>query len=194
MISDEKQSLRKRMRDYLRSESAGPSAAGSRDARRVLAGSEQWATARVVVGFCALPDELDLLDPWPEGKEIVLPRVEGERLVLCRVGSPEDLRVGAFGIREPETGCPFWMGETDRSVGSVGSHGILILVPGLAFGRDGSRLGRGKGYYDRLLASLRGFRLGVCRDGQVLDIVPNEAHDARVDALLTPSGLFPCGR
>ena len=62
-----------------------------------------------------------------------------------------------------------------------------MLIPGLAFALNGARLGRGKGYFDRLLAQVAGTRCGVAFDWQVLSEIPTEAHDILVDCLVTPS-------
>jgi 5-formyltetrahydrofolate cyclo-ligase len=72
-------------------------------------------------------------------------------------------------------------------------------VPGLGFGRDGTRLGRGKGHYDRFLPGLSStaFLCGVCFRCQVSDALPVESHDVPMDALLTESGwedTSPCPR
>ena len=69
----------------------------------------------------------------------------------------------------------------------------LILVPGLAFDKSGARLGRGRGFYDRFLAGITGFRVGVCFDWQLVESVPVEAHDIRMDAVVTPSQIIVCG-
>jgi 5-formyltetrahydrofolate cyclo-ligase len=63
----------------------------------------------------------------------------------------------------------------------------LILVPGVAFDLRGGRLGRGRGYYDRLLSGLQGYRCGVAFDEQIVDRVPLEPHDASLNCILTPS-------
>jgi 5-formyltetrahydrofolate cyclo-ligase len=63
----------------------------------------------------------------------------------------------------------------------------LILVPGVAFDLHGGRLGRGKGYYDRLLKELRGTTCGVAFDQQVVEAIPVEPHDVRLDHVLTPT-------
>jgi len=54
-------------------------------------------------------------------------------------------------------------------------------------------LGRGRGYYDRFLAGARGLRLGVCFEDQIVEAVPSEAHDLRMDFLVTPSAIYRCG-
>jgi 5-formyltetrahydrofolate cyclo-ligase len=63
----------------------------------------------------------------------------------------------------------------------------LILVPGLAFDLNGRRLGKGKGYYDRLLAGVSGIKCGVAFDEQVVSEVPAGPHDVRVNCILTPT-------
>jgi 5-formyltetrahydrofolate cyclo-ligase len=92
-----------------------------------------------------------------------------------------DLRVeimsGKFGIREPMETC----------VAIPPNDLDLVLVPGVAFGLDGHRLGRGKGYYDRLLENFTGRKIGVAFDEQIVDAVPSEQNDVRMDLVLTPT-------
>ena len=66
----------------------------------------------------------------------------------------------------------------------------MILVPGTAFGRDMSRLGQGGGYYDRYLPKTRAYLAGVCHDAALHDSLPAQAHDVKMDAVITPSGLI----
>ncbi|HZL12624.1 MAG TPA: 5-formyltetrahydrofolate cyclo-ligase, partial [Verrucomicrobiae bacterium] len=84
---------------------------------------------------------------------------------------------GKFGIREPKASCAeILLIEFD-----------LILVPGIAFDLHGNRLGRGQGFYDRLLAEFRGTKIGIAFDEQISTEVSAEAHDVRVDFILTPT-------
>ena len=66
----------------------------------------------------------------------------------------------------------------------------LVLVPGVAFDARGGRLGRGKGFYDRLLAAVRGTKCGVAFDEQIVDAVPNGPLDIRLNCILTPTRLI----
>ena len=66
----------------------------------------------------------------------------------------------------------------------------LILVPGVAFDRDFYRLGQGGGYYDRLLSGTNAVKAGVCHDAALIGRVPREAHDIRMDAVITPGALI----
>ena len=141
----------------------------------------EFRAARTVAVFAALPDEPatdEVLARWASTRRVVLPRVEGDamRFYACR---PDALVFGAFGILEPQGERPCPAGEID-----------LVVCPGVAFTADGRRLGRGRGYYDRYLGdpAFRGFRVGVCYAHQLVDDLPVEPHDVRMDRVITGSG------
>ena len=69
----------------------------------------------------------------------------------------------------------------------------LVLVPGVAFNLGGHRLGRGKGFYDRLLQNFSGKKIGVAFDEQIVDALPVEENDVRMDLILTPSRCLKPG-
>lgn len=138
----------------------------------------EFRAARTVAIFAALPDEPatdEVLARWASTRRVVLPRVEGDamRFYACR---PDALVFGAFGILEPQGERPCPAGEID-----------LVVCPGVAFTADGRRLGRGRGYYDRYLGdpAFRGFRVGVCYAHQLVDDLPVEPHDVRMDRVIT---------
>ena len=138
----------------------------------------EFRAARTVAVFAALPDEPatdEVLARWASTRRVVLPRVEGDamRFYACR---PDALVFGAFGILEPQGERPCPAGEID-----------LVVCPGVAFTADGRRLGRGRGYYDRHLGdpAFRGFRVGVCYAHQLVDDLPVEPHDVRMDRVIT---------
>ena len=122
------------------------------------------------------------------GREVLLPITDTERHEL-RVASVEDpardLRDGAYGILEPRDGLP--LGDPSAL--------DLILVPGRAFDPGGGRLGRGKGYYDGFLSRLRParadgpYKLGVGFACQLVESVPMQVRDVRVDAAVTEKGV-----
>ncbi len=153
-----------------------------------IAASEAWRDARAVAIFAPQPREPDVEQLWSHGagKTFAYPRIgedEG-RLDLFRVTSLHELVPGAFGLREP---------RADLAGAAAPGTLDLILVPGVAFTRSGERLGRGGGFYDRLLAELPAhtIKIGICFDAQILAELPVEPHDQRVHFLATESGLLP---
>jgi 5-formyltetrahydrofolate cyclo-ligase len=181
MLSTAKMQLRRRLREAMAGMTSGARADAAENLRKLIATLPCWQEARTVAAYVALPDEPDLrpLD-WVPAKVLLLPRVESDALVFHRVTGPDDLQRGAFGVQEPRPGCPV----ADPAAAD------LILVPGLAFTPDGARLGRGRGFYDRALASLPPGveKVGVSFHCRLLDQIPTGSHDARVDAVLTERG------
>jgi 5-formyltetrahydrofolate cyclo-ligase len=119
--------------------------------------------------------DLDLL--WDLGQLeyhlVSYPRCEGNALSFRPILAPSELAPGRFGIREPAPGPS--LDQFD-----------LIVVPGLAFTAEGSRLGRGAGFYDRFLSTIPGatVKIGVCFEFQRLSEIPHESHDAKMDAVV----------
>ena len=115
------------------------------------------------------------------GVQCVYPRVvKGTReLVFHHVG--DQWTKGPFGIREPASHSPV------RAIEDID----VFLVPGVAFTRDGRRLGRGAGYYDSTLAlrNPKAQTIGVAFECSVVSELPTEPHDVRVDFLATERGV-----
>ncbi len=132
--------------------------------------------ARTVMLYAALPDEVQtapFIEAWRHTKRIVLPTVVGDDIVPVELTDDCGMKEGDFHIMEPEN-VPY-CGKFD-----------LIVVPGMAFDKEGRRLGRGKGYYDRFLAKHPGVAtIGVCFSFQMLDSIPTEPHDRNMDRVLT---------
>ena len=183
-IREAKQALRNQVSAQLKRMAPEERVAASARARALLAAQPLWKTAQGVLFFAPLPEELDV---WPlltealsAGKRVALPRfvAENRTYEVCQIQDSEsDLQAGHFGIREPASRCA-----------RLSSARLdLILVPGLAFDFQGRRLGRGKGYYDQLLRTLRGTTCGVAFDQQVVEEIPVECHDVRLNSVLTPT-------
>lgn len=132
--------------------------------------------------YHALPDEVptqELMDQLiAEGKTVVLPKVISDTdMELRRYTGRQDLQQGAFGILEPT-------GELFTDYDSID----VAIIPGMAFDRDGHRLGRGKGYYDRFLSRVPYlYKIGLCYDWQIVDHVPTDEHDVQMDEVVTVS-------
>ena len=143
------------------------------------------ADAQTVLAYYSLPDEVcthRLLDRLvAAGKTVLLPKVTSDTgMELHRYTGSCDLREGAFHIMEP-------VGEPVSDC-----HIDVALIPGVAFDRQGYRLGRGRGYYDRFLSAISekhtevaGIRIdvkiGICFPFQLVKEVPHDAHDVLMD-------------
>ena len=135
-----------------------------------------WASHYILL-YSPLPDEVDVTPlisaAFNAGKTVFLPVVDGENLVLRHFTGFEAMTTGSFNISEP-TGEIYPLSDY---------HKIdLALIPGMAFDAQRNRLGRGKGYYDRLLPLLsNAYKAGVCFGFQIIDKIECEVWDVRMD-------------
>jgi 5-formyltetrahydrofolate cyclo-ligase len=146
-----------------------------------LAWHPAYLRARTVAVFDAMPNEPDLGPLWTIApRRFVYPRVHGVGLILIEVPDQAALIPSSSGPRYRE---PAHLPERLVEPAAID----LIITPGLAFTRAGLRLGRGGGYYDRLLATLSPptVKLGVCFELQIVPQLPAEPHDIRLDAVIT---------
>jgi 5-formyltetrahydrofolate cyclo-ligase len=178
-----KESLRRAARERLRKLAPeARAAAGEEIARRVWTLPEMRA-ARVVLIYAALPGEVPTQaiaeEAWRRGVTLVYPRClpEERALALHHVRAHHELSRGSYGIREPAPHCPLVRVEEID----------VALIPGLAWDRQGGRLGRGAGYYDRLLAhpGWRALRCGVFFAAQEMPHVTTDPWDVRMQVVVT---------
>ena len=151
--------------------------------------SEEYKSASEIYAYMALPDEVDLTDVIKQalldGKKVALPKIISKNDGIMEFFYLDTLKTlaqqtsnGAYGILEPDEKLPAIPDSALKT---------LILVPGRAFTKDGDRLGRGKGYYDRFLAKNRLPNItvaGVCFDFQVLPELPTDPNDVKMDIIL----------
>lgn len=136
-----------------------------------------WKKAASILLYAPLPGEPDVMpligDPHQE-RHFLFPRIEGETLGIYRRGAGSRWITGPFGILEPEPES--WEVCSPAEVD-------LVMVPGLAFDLAGRRLGRGRGYYDRLLGhpEFTAIKVGIGWPWQLLPSVPAEEHDVLMD-------------
>lgn len=139
-----------------------------------------FASSQNILLYHSLPDELpthDTIARWSKTKNIFLPRVNGETLEVVALGSALSSD-NKYHIAEPQ-GAAVDPGRLD-----------LIIVPAVALDPHGHRLGRGKGFYDRLLATTQAYTMGVAMDCQLVDIVPCEQHDITLNAVITSTHQY----
>jgi 5-formyltetrahydrofolate cyclo-ligase len=193
-MDSERRDNKERVREQLLAKRGELSdATQQRAAREVCRRLSDWGPAQeadAVAGYLPFDNEVDvtdLLDRKLEGgARVGLPRVEDdEQMHFVPVDSLQAVEEGAFGILEP-TGASVAVTRFD-----------FFLVPGVGFDRGGRRIGMGWGYYDRILAERaaadagRPRFVGVCHDFQLVDgEIPVEAHDVRMDAVVTPGELI----
>ncbi len=178
--------LRKSARLKIQELAPGELAGKSARLCRLIESLPEWADARILCIFAPLPGEPDveLLNFGP--RKVCYPRINGTGLDLYYVENPRAMEVSRWEIREP---------FADKTSASAIPDIDLILIPGLAFSPDGGRLGRGAGFYDRLLArpGWRARKIGICFDCQILETLPREAHDHQVDWVITDSQAIRAG-
>lgn len=144
------------------------------------------AEARIILAYYSLPDEVNthqlIDDLLADGKTVLLPTVIGEGLMEWHVySSKSELKNGAFGIGE--SAGELYSGFSKYT--SPSEKQMIALVPGVAFDAAGRRLGRGKGYYDRFLATHPHiYKIGVCFDFQRVTKVPVDEQDVPVDEVI----------
>jgi 5-formyltetrahydrofolate cyclo-ligase len=180
-ITDSKSDLRQKIREALRKISLAVRTVESMDLCARL--EPQLQSAHTILFYAPLPNELDV---WPLLEKLLktekicaLPAFDNatQFYTARRVKNLEtDIFTGKFGVSEPLLECEeIPLNKFD-----------LVLVPGVAFDLNCNRLGRGKGFYDRILSAASGIKCGIGYDFQLLESIPTEPHDAKVDFVLTP--------
>lgn len=175
----QKKELRKLIRQRKAEHTAEEKAEMSTRICRQVLTDPHWAKANTVFLYHALTDEVDttiLIDAaMQEGKTVLLPVIDGDDLRLkIHTGATQ---TGSYSIQEP-------IGEEFTCYKEI----TLAIVPGMAFDKKGNRLGRGRGFYDRTLPKLaEAYKIGLCFPFQLLESIPYEAYDIKMDAVLYDS-------
>lgn len=145
--------------------------------------TDLFRQASCIALYHAIPGEVqtaEFIEKWYEEKKLLLPVIEGNDLRLLLYTGKDAVKAGVFGILEP----------TEESQSVAEEEIDLIIVPGVAFDRRHNRLGRGKGYYDRLLSTLKAPKIGICYDFQLLDTIPVESFDKKMDIIVTEKEII----
>lgn len=181
--SAEKVAIRSRIREVLAGMSVQERHARSVAAENLLLASPEFAHARVIMIYMTMSQEVDTtaiaLRAWQEGKQVVAPKLYWNDHIMLPVeihSMTTAMREHPNRPREPLAGQPIPLEFID-----------LILVPGLAFGAKGYRIGRGSGFYDRFLCQeqFQGVSCGMGFEQQVIDELPVQRHDIPLDMVVT---------
>jgi 5-formyltetrahydrofolate cyclo-ligase len=178
MISAEKKELRKEIRKL--KEQLSP------DKKKLLSGEifhkvetlPVFRDAKFILLYWSMDDEVfthDFVIKWSNLKRILLPVTLETTLEIKEFKGTEKLQQSSkLNIYEPE-------GPVFTALDTID----LVIIPGMAFDKNHNRMGRGKGYYDKLLPSLKAYKLGICFDFQLLDHIPYDKNDVKMDGVIT---------
>ena len=158
----------------------------------------EWATARRVCMYLALPTEAQtwalLAACWKTGKQVLVPayRKKERRYDLARLRPGDPVKNSHWAVPEPTR--PRWATPNRATPNRVTpTHVDLVVTPGLAFDRSGGRVGHGGGHYDRLLtgtALQQAFKVGLALECQMVERAPMNAQDIRMDTVVTERAVY----
>lgn len=173
----DKPTLRRLIRERKQQYTAAQLATLSQSATSALERHPLFASARTILLYHSLPDEVGthaLIERTARRCRVLLPTVVGDELQLHEYTPSTPLATGAYGISESQ-------GQRFTHLHTID----VAVVPAMAYDPQGHRLGRGRGYYDRLLPHLRCPLLGLAFSFQILPSIPTEPHDIPVTAVVT---------
>ena len=174
----EKKEVRKQIRELKKLVSLEEKKKKSVSVWEAVEQNEYFKKADTVLVYWSMEDEVfthDFVCKWADRKTILLPCVRGNELDIRYFDGRDKLCPGeGYAIMEP-------VGELFTDLSQID----VILVPGVAFEMSGNRLGRGKGYYDKILKQTEAYKIGICFDFQLLECVPIEEHDIKMDMVIS---------
>lgn len=153
--------------------------------RHVLA-CDAYRRAKCIMGYLAFGNEISvdqiLKQALADGKIVSIPHIVSDtKIIAVPLKNMDSFHIGRFGIRSVSNPSEYLAPQEQE----------LILVPGLAFGRDGSRMGMGAGYYDRFLPQAsNALLMGVAYDAMLQTALPCEKHDIFMQLLVSESGII----
>ncbi|QDT33709.1 5-formyltetrahydrofolate cyclo-ligase [Thalassoglobus polymorphus] len=186
-----KQAIRRQLRQ-LRREQTQKDQVSQKILDRVFT-LEQYEHAKTVLYYVDARDEVRTLSSMEAAlagpKQIVVPYCDQGELRLVEIKNRNELSPGAYGILEPTSAV---QKQNDRSINPERID--FALIPGLGFDAGGTRIGHGKGYYDKLLPHLRPdcLRCGIAYDCQIIESLPKDKHDQPMNIVVTQTRLMEC--
>jgi len=184
-MSEEKNAIRRKILDIRKSLSAIEILKKSNRVIENLSSVDDFSGAEVIMTYISFGTEVNthgLIRSLIGKKTVIVPVVtdkERGEMILSELMDWKELSSGAYGILEPRE-------VRERDAGEVD----VFIVPGIAFDKKGNRIGYGGGYYDRLLNKVKGKKVGIAYDFQILDSIPAEGHDAGVDMIVTDRNII----
>lgn len=181
--SMDKKQLRKQIRERKKEFSLSEKIELSKPVFEKIEKEELFKEAKVVLLYYSMDDEVythDFVEKHYKTKTILLPCVDGDDLILRQYLGIESMKAGEqFGILEP-------VGKEFNDLEKID----LMIIPGVAFDKEKNRLGRGRGFYDRLLKTVNATKIGVCFDFQIVEQVPTEDFDVKMDVVISTTNIY----
>ncbi len=161
--------------------------AKSREASKIFLASEMYKNAKCIMLYMPLGKETDTVEimdrAFVDGKRLVFPVTDSHSGDITPYYTEKDtvFQKGAFSVMEP---CRAEIADIVNV--------DVILVPGIAFSENGTRVGFGKGCYDRILKNTDAVKVGFCYEFQVCDEIVGEKHDVKMNYIVTECGIRKC--
>jgi len=181
-IKQAKDQLRKKISSLKKEYSPEDLDIRSQEVLSVLEITGAFQDAKTIFIYNNLQDEVQtfgFIQKWSDKKNFYLPAVVGNDIAFRKYISSVKFEQSPLGIMEPEGDDFIEYKKVD-----------LIIVPGVAFDRNKNRLGRGRGYYDRFLSKLKSPKIGICFEFQLLDNIPNDENDIKMDYIVSENELI----
>ncbi len=137
---------------------------------------EIYKKAKTVMLYMPIKGESDVTELIDNTKTFLTPVTDGDEMYAAIVGEMEK---GDFGVLVPKNKTAFDKFKID-----------VVIVPGVAFDKKFNRMGFGKGYYDKFLKDINPLKIGVCHSFQLLDEIPSEEHDVKMDIIVTENKIW----
>lgn len=139
-----------------------------------------YKNSSVIALYNSLNDEVntkDLINESLKEKIVLLPRIIDNEMVFIKIDNDTKYIKSNFKVMEP--------------IGEIYQEKIdLIIVPGVSFDKEKNRLGYGRAYYDRYLKNKDIYKIGLCFDEQIVDLLPNEKHDIKMNMVITNKRVY----
>lgn len=143
--------------------------------------SEWYQNADTILIYVSFKNEVDtkniIENSIKLGKAVAVPKIINGEMKFYYIDSLDELESGYFGVQEPK--------DISRPFEKKSEYGVIMLVPGLAFDKNNNRLGYGGGFYDRFLEKYEAFTVALCFKEQVLETIPTDKYDKRMDVIIT---------
>lgn len=181
-VKEEKKLLRRKVDALKKSYTNEELTIRSTEVQSVIEITGVFQSAKNILIYNGMSDEvqtLDFIDRWKSKKNFYLPVVYGDNLIFKIYTSSSLLKKSEYGIMEPT-------GDNLTDYKKID----LVIIPGVAFDRNKNRLGRGKGFYDRFLKDIEAPKMGICFEFQLLDKIPIESTDIKMDYIVSENDFI----